>query len=116
MAGKQAKLHPTADSTAPVVESETEGSSVADVISPNERTDTQKKCDSNQLVFLDMLEDLVRDRVATVLFVMFLITMLVFSGTVIDPPPDHYVERLGFVAPPQYVLTIGIPSGRTPRL
>ena len=102
----------------PVVQSEQEGSFVANAISSNERTETQKKscCCSQQLVFLDMLEDLVRDRAATVLFVMFLVTMLVFSGTVFNPPPKHYVERLGFVSPPQYSLTIGIPSGRTPRL
>ena len=115
VAGKLATLHPTGP---PVVKSDVEESSVADAIFPNERNETQKKCCccSYQLVFLDMLEDLVRDRVATVLFAMFLVTMLVFSGTVVDPPPNHYVERLSFVAPPQYGLTIGIPSGRTPRL
>ena len=74
-------------------------------------------CCCGKIVFLDMLEDLVRDRFVTAFVVMFLLTMIVFSGTLLpfdDSVP--YVERLSFAAPPQYSLTIGIPSGRTPRL
>ena len=76
-----------------------------------------KHCCSCKLVFVDMLEDLVRDRFVTIFVVMFLLTMTVFSNTltfVDDNEP--YVERLAFASPPQYSLTIGIPSGRTPRL
>ena len=72
---------------------------------------------SCKLVFVDMLEDLVRDRFVTILVVMFLLTMTVFSNTLtfvdVNVP---YVERLAFASPPQSLLTIGIPSGRTPRL
>ena len=86
----------------------------------HDRTDNRKRCCSCccpfRLVCLDMLEDLVRDRIATISVAMFLLTMLVFSQIVFPPPVDQYVERLNFVAPPQYLLTIGLPSGRTPRV
>ena len=84
--------------------------------------DAKKKTRDNgccccKIVFLDMLEDLVRDRFITTFVVMFLLTMIVFSGTLL-PLEDSvpYVERLSFASPPQYSLTIGIPSGRTPRV
>ena len=75
----------------------------------------KKCCCSCNIVFLDMLEDLVRDRFITIFVVMFLLTMIVFSGTVSFDNTQH-VEDLSFAAPPQYSLTIGIPSGRTPRV
>lgn len=74
-----------------------------------------KCCCSCNIVFLDMLEDLVRDRFVTIFVVMFLLTMIVFSGT-FSSANTQYVEDLSFAAPPQYSLTIGFPSGRTPRL
>ena len=70
-----------------------------------------------KIVFVDLLEDLVRDRVITIVAVMFVLTMTVFSGTwSFENDNTHYVERLGFASPPQHLLTIGIPSGRMPRL
>ena len=69
-----------------------------------------------KIVFVDMLEDLVRDRGITVLAVMFLLTLTVFSTNTSFQDDNPYVELLNFASPPQYLLTIGTPSGRTPRL
>ena len=86
-------------------------------VQPEDTRTCIKRCCSGHMIFVDMLEDLVRDRCVTTFVIMFLLTMIVFSGNLL--PFDKsmpYVERLSFAAPPQYSLTVGIPSGRTPRL
>ena len=86
-------------------------------VQPDDARTRIKRCCSSKTVFVDMLEDLVRDRCVTTFVVMFLLTLIVFSGGLL-PFDDSlpYVERLSFATPPQYSLTVGIPSGRTPRL
>ena len=82
-----------------------------------EQDEVEKKSRCFKIIFVDMLEDLVRDRGITILAVMFLLTMTVFSDILsFQDGNTPYVERLNFASPPQYLLTIGTPSGRTPRL
>ena len=83
---------------------------------PVEDTREKRGCCSFQIIFLDLLEDLVRDRFVVIFVVLFLLTMIVFSGTFDFSSTKPYVERMVFAVPPQYVLSVGIPSGRTPRL
>ena len=81
-----------------------------------EETRDERSCCFFKIVFLDLLEDLVRDRFVVIFVVLFLLTMIVFSGSFTFRNDEPYVERVVFAAPPQYSLSAGIPSGRTPRL